>query len=144
MMVSSPARHTQQRSIYQPDGRQTPRTPVMDIGLISFDTTTSPRLSLHFVAVRSPCPSPFVTTCHLTFMMARLCAILTGVNPPPPAFLWGGGGRMRITPETWARTEKNFVMRVRGKGKKSACFMCASTHYSHLCNTDHIKPKGGA
>ncbi|QDQ34434.1 Maltose/maltodextrin ABC transporter, substrate binding periplasm [Salmonella enterica subsp. enterica serovar Typhimurium] len=39
-----------------------------------------------------------------------------------------------------ARTEKEFRDAAR---KNRRVFMCASTHYSHLCNTDHIKPGWG-
>ncbi|RAN14238.1 sugar ABC transporter substrate-binding protein, partial [Salmonella enterica subsp. enterica serovar Mbandaka] len=39
-----------------------------------------------------------------------------------------------------ARTEKEFRDAAR---KNRRVFVCASTHYSHLCNTDHIKPGWG-
>ncbi|KTQ23849.1 sugar ABC transporter substrate-binding protein, partial [Salmonella enterica] len=38
------------------------------------------------------------------------------------------------------RAEKEFRDAAR---KNRRVFMCASTHYSHLCNTDHIKPGWG-
>ncbi|MCD3114259.1 hypothetical protein GFK27_24555, partial [Salmonella enterica subsp. enterica serovar Enteritidis] len=39
-----------------------------------------------------------------------------------------------------ARTEKEFRDAAR---KNRRVFVCASTHYSHLCNTDHIKSGWG-
>ncbi len=38
------------------------------------------------------------------------------------------------------RAEKEFRDAAR---KNRRVFVCASTHYSHLCNTDHIKPGWG-